>query len=133
MLEDVGENLAEAPAVEDEVVAGPGEQDAVAAGPGDDQPEQRGAGEVQAGGAVGGQYLAQPFVPVGLGQRTQVVMGDGDRGPAVDDLQWLVSIVPGHAGAQGGGAVGDVLPGLAEGGGVGDAVEQELGLAEVQV
>ena len=68
VLEDVGENLAEAPAVEDEVVAGPGEQDAVAAGPGDDQPEQRGAGEVQAGGAVGGQYLAQPFVPVGLGQ-----------------------------------------------------------------
>ena len=69
----------------------------------------------------------------GWGRDRQVVVGDRHGDVAVDHLDGFVGLFPGHAGAQDGGAVGDVLPGLAEGGGVGDAVQQELGLAEVEV
>ncbi len=50
--EDVGQDVEDAPAVEEEVVEGPDEVDLGGGQAGDGQPHEGGCGQVEAGGAV---------------------------------------------------------------------------------
>ncbi len=129
---DDGQDMEDAPAVQQDVVEGPHHADRVRADPDQGEPQQRRAVQgVAPGPLVGEQPLQLRVVPVRR-ERAPVVLGDRQRDVPVDHLERHGYAGERDGGTQDGGTVDDVLPGGGQGPHVAGAVRHERDLFDVQ-
>jgi hypothetical protein len=129
--EDVGQDLEDAPPVEQHVVEGPHHLHGPLGQPGQGHPHQRGPRQVQALRAVRGEQPAQRGGAAGVVEPGPVELPDRQREVPVHHLQRHRHLLPHHPAAQDGCAVDDLLPGGGEHAGVVDPVQDEADLLEV--
>src|SRR5690606_7863183 len=127
--EDLVEDQAEAPAVEEDVVVAPHEPVRRVAGPAGDQAHQGRLGHVEAALPVLFEELLPGVVGVGPAAPVRPVKGGADG--ASDDLERLLQPLPGEGGAQDGVAVQGPVPGVLEGRPVEFALDGAADLLEV--
>ncbi|EPH44641.1 putative Linear gramicidin synthase subunit C [Streptomyces aurantiacus JA 4570] len=129
--EHVGQDVEQAPAVEDQVVEGPHHAHGGVGEPGEGQALERGRRQVDAALAVLVEEVPQPGPPLVLAEAAPVEVGDGDGRAPPHHEERFGDVLPHDVAAEHRGTVRDLLPGRRERLGVGHAVQDERQLLEV--